>query len=249
MGDYTIHVTGTAVPPAPANDECASAEAIGNVTELAFNTSTATADGPGECVTSRNIWYLYTASITGRVKVSMCNSSFDTKLAVYGGPDCGTSPLIGCNDDTLSNDCGWTSIVIIDATQGNQYLIEVGGSGPSYGEGLLTVQPLPAICAYIVGDANNSNSFNGLDVTYSVSYFKGGAAPPYQCECTPGHTWFVAGDVNASCSFNGLDVTYMVSFFKGGSPCNACADCLPAGILKIGDKDAPLSRPSNNAGD
>ncbi len=85
-------------------------------------------------------------------------------------------------------------------------------------------------CSYVVGDANNSATFNGLDVTYSVNYFKGGAAPPYSCECTPGNTWFVAGDVNNSCSFNGLDVTYMVNYFKGGAGPIACAQCPPGGI-------------------
>jgi hypothetical protein len=82
-------------------------------------------------------------------------------------------------------------------------------------------------CQYIVGDANGNGAFNGLDVTYSVAYFKGGPPPPYACECTPGNTWYVAGDVNGSCSFNGLDVTYMVAYFKGGPPPHACADCPP----------------------
>ncbi len=83
-------------------------------------------------------------------------------------------------------------------------------------------------CQYVVGDANGSNTFNGLDVTYSVNYFKGGAPPPYSCECTPGNTWFVTGDVNGSCSFNGLDVTYMVNYFKGGPAIQPCPNCPPA---------------------
>ncbi len=86
-------------------------------------------------------------------------------------------------------------------------------------------------CHYAIGDANNSGVFNGLDVTYSVGYFKGGPAPGYTCECTTGHTWFVAGDVNGSCSFNGLDVTYMVSYFKGGPGAVPCADCPPSNLL------------------
>ncbi len=86
-------------------------------------------------------------------------------------------------------------------------------------------------CDYIVGDANGNGSFNGLDVVYSVSYFKGGPPPPYSCECTPGNTWFVAGDVNASCNFNGLDVSYMVSYLKGGPAPHPCADCPPSGMM------------------
>jgi hypothetical protein len=84
-------------------------------------------------------------------------------------------------------------------------------------------------CQYAIGDANGSNTFTGLDVTYSVRYFKGGPPPSYSCECPSGsgHSWFVAGDVNGSCSFSGLDVTYMVRYFKGGAAPEACPDCLP----------------------
>ncbi len=89
-------------------------------------------------------------------------------------------------------------------------------------------------CDYVTGDVNGSGVFNGLDVTYGVGYFKGGAPPLYSCECTPGNTWYVSGDVNNSCSFNGLDVTFMVSFFKGGSIPTSCLDCLPSGILDKG---------------
>jgi hypothetical protein len=82
-------------------------------------------------------------------------------------------------------------------------------------------------CDYVVGDINDSGGLNGLDVTYGVAYFKGGPPPPYQCECTPGNTWYVSGDANASCSFNGLDITYLVSYFKGGATPIPCGDCPP----------------------
>jgi len=82
-------------------------------------------------------------------------------------------------------------------------------------------------CDYVVGDANNSGDFNGLDVTFGVNYFKGGPQPPYECECTEGNTWFVAGDVNGSCNYNGLDITYAVAYFKGGPDPIPCPDCPP----------------------
>ena len=40
------------------------------------------------------------------------------------------------------------------------------------------------------GDVNGSCSYNGLDITYGVAFFKGGDPPIYECECTPGNTWF-----------------------------------------------------------
>jgi plastocyanin len=82
-------------------------------------------------------------------------------------------------------------------------------------------------CDYVVGDVNGSSSYNGLDITYGVGFFKGSPPPVLECECTPGNTWYVAGDVNASCGYNGLDITYGVNFFKGGSAPQPCADCPP----------------------
>jgi hypothetical protein len=88
---------------------------------------------------------------------------------------------------------------------------------------------VPGICDYIVGDVNGIGGYNGLDVTYGVTYFKEGTpVPPYECECTAGNTWYVAGDVNNSCTYNGLDITYSVNWFKEQiNPPIPCADCPP----------------------
>jgi hypothetical protein len=99
---------------------------------------------------------------------------------------------------------------------------------------------IPQGCQYIVGDANNSHTFTGLDVTYSVRFFKGGPHPPFSCECTAGNTWYVAGDVNGSCSFTGLDITYMVRYFKGGAAPIPCPSCPPTSVI-LGN---PTLRPS-----
>ena len=40
------------------NDHCVNAIPIGNVTNLAFDTTSATFDGPGHCKTAPNIWYV-----------------------------------------------------------------------------------------------------------------------------------------------------------------------------------------------
>ena len=119
------------------NDDCADATAIGDVTNLPFNTSQATFDGGGTCLYSPNIWYLYTATCDGNVTVSLCGSDYDTKLAVYDGSSCDPlSPEIDCNDDY----CGLQSeITFTGAVMGNQYLIEVGGYSSNTGAGVLTV--------------------------------------------------------------------------------------------------------------
>jgi hypothetical protein len=91
--------------------------------------------------------------------------------------------------------------------------------------------PTGGDCDYVPGDVNGSDSYNGLDITYGVNYFKGGSdplCPNGSCPIPPCDTFFYCGDVNGSCSYNGLDITYGVSFFKGGSAPINCPDCPPA---------------------
>jgi len=86
-------------------------------------------------------------------------------------------------------------------------------------------------CDYVTGDVNGSDSYNGLDVTYGVAYFKGGNDPicPFgSCPVPPCDNFFYCGDVNGSCSYNGLDITYGVAYFKGGDDPIPCPDCPPA---------------------
>ncbi len=146
QGKLTINCQGqTPPPPPPTNkDNCSGAQAIGNVTDLAFDTTTATFDGPGHCMNSPNIWYLYTATCTGDVTVSLLGSSYDTKLAVYKGASCypAASALIECNDDYASS---YQSQVTFAGTSGQQYLIEVGGYGSAKGQGKLTVSCTGAV--------------------------------------------------------------------------------------------------------
>jgi hypothetical protein len=99
------------------------------------------------------------------------------------------------------------------------------------------------ICHYVVGDANHSGVFNGIDVTYSVGYFKGGPPPPYSCDCPPHGMFYAEGDVNGSCVFNGIDVTYMVSYFKGGPLPIPCPDCPPVILAAPGSPEIPSIQP------
>ena len=81
-------------------------------------------------------------------------------------------------------------------------------------------------CDYVPGDVNGSDSYNGLDITYGVAFFKGGPDPVCP-DCPPCNSWNYCGDVNGSCSYNGLDITYGVAYFKGGADPMYCVDCPP----------------------
>jgi len=163
----------TVIPDDPSNNNCNNAKPIGDVTDLAFDTSNATFDGPGHCMDSPNIWYIYTATCTGEATVSLCGSSYDTKLAVYNGGSCNPSlnRLIACNDDS----CGRQSEVTFEVIAGQQYLIEVGGFSDETGEGLINVSCEGTVTTEEsdLGDAPDSTNNFGKNMT---AYPKGG--PP-----------------------------------------------------------------------
>jgi hypothetical protein len=186
-GELTITCQGQPSQPQQA-DNCANAKPVGNVTNLAFNTTQATFDGPGLCMTSPNIWYCYTASCTGTATVSLCGSSYDTKLAVYNGCQCypTLARRIGCNDDY----CNMQSQLSFDVTAGNQYLIEIGGYQQATGQGVLSIscEGQGAAAELDFGDApDSSNNFGRtMTTTYGTAVtarfptvFNDGGTGPY----------------------------------------------------------------------
>jgi hypothetical protein len=85
-------------------------------------------------------------------------------------------------------------------------------------------------CNYAAGDINGNGFANGIDVTYGVSYFKGGEPPPTVCIDCPdsGRSLYGAGDVNGGCAFNGIDITYFIAYLKGSAPeLLFCPNCPP----------------------
>ena len=110
--------TGYTLGTTPQNNSCYYATQIGEVVDLTFDTSDATFDGYGICMTGPNIWYVYTATLTGEVTISLCGSEYDTKLAVYSGSSCypSSGQLITCNDDA----CGLQSQAIVYVVAGTK---------------------------------------------------------------------------------------------------------------------------------
>ncbi len=128
-GDLTIR---------PVNDNCSGAIAINEVVDLPFNTSAATASGVqpscgGSSTPPVDLWYAYTATITGNATFDLCGSSFDTRLTIWDA--CGGTQL-ACNDD----DCGLQSSISMAVTSGTTYYVQVGGYNSNKGNGDLTIQ-------------------------------------------------------------------------------------------------------------
>lgn len=192
----------------PPNDICEDFISIDNVTELPFSTVNATFDGPGECQTDPNIWYCYTPLGTGVATISTCGSSYDTRIAVYSGSECGSlgEPL-ACNDDY----CGLQSQVFVAVSAGQQYLVEIGGSQGATGAGVLTAY-IPAVAC---GDVNYDLVVNISDAVYLISWIFGGGEPPVSPEAT---------DVDCNHVLNISDAVYLIAyiFSSGPEPCATC---------------------------
>jgi len=137
QGVLNISCEGEPAPPA-SKDDCTNARPVGDVTNIPFDTTDATFDGPGLCMSSPNIWYRYRASCTGEASVSLLGSGYDTKLAAYDGANCYPAPddLIACNDDSNFT---YQSQVWFAVVAGNQYLIEIGGYASETGQGILSI--------------------------------------------------------------------------------------------------------------
>ena len=213
-GVITISCSGQSCQP--ANDGCAKAEVIGNIVDQPFDTTCATFDGPGHCMSSPNVWYRYVAAGTGQVTVSLAGSGFDTKLAVYAGTGCypQLSAMIECNDDfgnTLA------SQITFQGTSGEEYLIEVGGyNADEVGGGVITIssQGKPPVgskddCEFAqpIGDVDNV-PFETTDSTFDG---------PGLCMTSP-NIWYCytapcTGDVTVSLLGSSFDT--MLAVYKG----------------------------------
>ena len=148
IGGY-FGATGTGqfiiVPSTPANDFCTNPISAPPGSEIPFTTISACTDGPTNdpsCRPQHDIWFETSVGLCSYLEVSVCNSNFDTWIAVYEGNDCGnlSAPVV-CNDDS---DCPLTltSRLIFYPTSSGPYLIRVGGYNDAVGSGTLTVSQI-----------------------------------------------------------------------------------------------------------
>jgi len=137
---------------APPNNACASATVAVDGAN-AFTTQNATTDGPDELACSANgqsqvdndVWFRWTASCTGLATIDVCNSTFNTRLALYSG-SCPSGPaqnIVACNDNFCGTS-GQRSQILAGVFAGTQYWIRVGGTAGATGTGTLNIVCTPA---------------------------------------------------------------------------------------------------------
>ncbi|MEL7424996.1 MAG: T9SS type A sorting domain-containing protein [Bacteroidota bacterium] len=207
----------------PANDDCASAEAISDGT-TAFSTVGYSGTNESSCGGTGDTadgWYLYTASCTGDVTVSTCSdASFDTTLSAFDG--CGGTEL-ACNDDEIGCS-GNTSEITFAVISGTQYWIRIAGFSGATGTGNITISCSPDNddCAFAEAISDGTTAFStvGFSGTNESSCAGTGDTADgwyvYTASCT--------GDVTVStCSDATFDTT--LSAFDGcGGTELACND-------------------------
>ncbi|MDX9859111.1 MAG: GEVED domain-containing protein [candidate division Zixibacteria bacterium] len=207
-------------PLPPPNDQCANATPVGEVTNLPWSTEAAGHDEAGTCLTSPNIWYVYTPTMTGNAIISLCGSSFDTRMAVYDGYSCTPLPtLIECNDDA----CGLQSEVLTPVIAGQQYLIEVGGYSANVGTGVLTI----SVCTPPYNDnCENAN----IQTTFPAVITGDNTCSSNQCTSFPGnHVWeafTLTADANVTISYQGTTPAFENAWLNLAldCPCTGLAD-------------------------
>ncbi|MBX3385578.1 MAG: hypothetical protein KF768_03315 [Phycisphaeraceae bacterium] len=113
----------------PSNDECSAPISWGNTAGAkSVNTVNATTSAnqsfpasgcPAAGSIHNDVWYSWTAPITGRLTASY-SGNFSIRLAMYQGTSCPPGTLLGCDDFALP--------VVTNVTAGQTYMFRVGGT-------------------------------------------------------------------------------------------------------------------------
>ncbi len=185
---------------APTNDDCFNAFPVA-AGDISFSTLGASTDGPNEpeaCAENgsaqidADIWFQHNATCTGDLNVDVCDSFFDTRLAIYEG--CGVCPPddipVGCNDDAdLCGSFGEQSRVVVSSTVGQCFTIRAGGFRGDQGRGTMAISCTRGACcaAGTCADGLNRTSCEAGNGIWFPNRACGGfacpAPPPPNDEC------------------------------------------------------------------
>jgi hypothetical protein len=148
----------------PDNDDCTEPTTVTDG-DTGFSTIHATTDGPEQNVgcapgasgqIGSDVWFCYEATCDVAALISVCDSDFDTRLAVYPGCACpAAGTILACDDDACGQ--GGGSEVQVAAAAGQSYLIRVGGFENDQGTGTLSI-----VCERCPGDPTGDVDGDGV---------------------------------------------------------------------------------------
>ncbi len=174
----------------PPNDDFAqSVEIAGDSGSVTGDNIWATSE-PGEPshgpYGGSSVWYRWTAPSSGTASFDLCNSNFDTLLAIYTGDDVSQLSQVVQNNDDCANYGG--SRVSFTATGGQVYRIAVDGAYGEWGQLTLAWSRNPLAPRNAVPPSIIGNPVDGAILTAAEGVWSG--TPPF----TYGYQW-------VSCSF------------------------------------------------
>jgi hypothetical protein len=206
-------------------------------------------------------------SISGIADTLVQGDSSIYRFKIYNRGDAALGVGFTCQDPWLRFPLGEQTVAPLDSVNFDVMILGAGLNPEMYNctldytsndvdhpSGSLPVAVLiqQGGCSYLPGDINGNGTANGIDVTYGVIYFKGGAPPLDTCMNCPGNGQILmaAGDVNANCAFNGIDLTFYVAFLKGIQPTlRWCEQCPPAPLAIPGfEKPNPVLKSRMQSG-
>ncbi|MEI7656845.1 MAG: immunoglobulin domain-containing protein, partial [Phycisphaerae bacterium] len=131
-GSATTQAATLSQATVPVNDDISGELPLTIGVAQSGDTCAATLDSAagqcdGQAVTAPGVWYRLAGDGT-RITVSLCGSSFDTRLSIYCG-DIGSPTCVAGND----NACGQSSSVTFCAQDGGTYHVLVHGAGGATG--------------------------------------------------------------------------------------------------------------------
>jgi hypothetical protein len=167
-GPYLLHVSFS-----PVNDACAAATVVGNGATPVCNIG-ATQDGVVTgCRTGfSDVWYAYTATCGGTVRVSVCDANFDSVLFAYSVAACPATQTrqVACNDDFCGTS-GLASQISFPAAAGNPFLIRFASFSGTQGSATMSIS-----CTLCPCDWNHTGTINSQDFfDFLTSFFAGNA--------------------------------------------------------------------------
>ena len=189
----------------PTNDTCATPITISGEVEFVLSnehpslpTSNFSGGNPVNCLANvfaidADLFYLWTPACDGDYVIHTRNSTgvIDTSLNVHLGVDCAATCLAS-NDDIDAQAFEYLSeVVLMGATAGTNYLVQVGSHSPGVGHGATTLTienlggPCPSQPINLVCDPNNVHS-GGVSATLAASSFGSGVGSGLHLECHDG---------------------------------------------------------------
>ena len=178
------------------NDACANAIVVTAPSETNYTTVGATSAGDrASCVNSGDadpidIWFSYTPAATSVVNIGLCESHYDSQIAVWdacGGTD------IACNDDEgpLCSDLGVKGASVqVSVTAGSTYYIQVFGWDGATGNGDLSLVLVPPPTNDDCANAAPIHEVTDTVFTTTVNATAGGDNPGCGGATDPVDIWY-----------------------------------------------------------